>query len=134
MKNQFFYTRKDITGGTPEAPEFKTYTDSFNVEKVIRSLSIEDGRTLVLLDDLHELTKEVPEINPKTNKVTRLKKAILQSRKKLKTPGHKSASNTSFETIQEEDLLTENEEGLIVLQEEPIERPKEYVNVFGDLN
>ncbi len=68
------------------------------------------------------------------HKVTRLKKAILQSRKKLKTPGHKSASNTSFETIQEEDLVTENEEGLFVLQEEPIERPKEYVNVFGDLN
>ena len=41
---------------------------------VIRTVSIESGETIVLLDDLHELTKEVPEINPKTNKVTRLKR------------------------------------------------------------
>ena len=74
MTNQFFYTRKDITGGTPEAPEFKTYTDSFNVEKVIRSLSIEDGRTLVLLDDLHERVQETPDIDVRTNKIKGVKR------------------------------------------------------------
>jgi hypothetical protein len=25
MKNQFFYTRKEISGGTPEAPEYKEF-------------------------------------------------------------------------------------------------------------
>jgi len=44
-------------------------------------------------------------------KITRLKKAILMSRKKLKAPIQKQASNTSFETIQEEDLATENDDG-----------------------
>jgi hypothetical protein len=74
MKNQFFYTRKEITGGTPEAPEFKTYTDSFNVNNVIRSISMEDGRTLVLLNDIHERVQEVPEIDIKTNKVRGVKR------------------------------------------------------------
>jgi len=45
------------------------------------------------------------------HKVTRLKKAILLSRKKLKTVVEKRSPNTSFETIQEEDLITENEGG-----------------------
>lgn len=65
MRNQFFYTRK---------VEDKEFRDSFNIDMVIRTVSIESGETIVLLDDLHELTKEVPEINPKTNRVTRLKK------------------------------------------------------------
>ena len=65
MRNQFFYTRK---------VEDKEFRDSFNIDMVIRTVSIESGETIVLLDDLHELTKEVPEINPKTNKVTRLKR------------------------------------------------------------
>ena len=54
MRNQFFYTRK---------VEDKEFRDSFNIDMVIRTVSIESGETIVLLDDLHELTKEVPEIN-----------------------------------------------------------------------
>lgn len=68
------------------------------------------------------------------HKVTRLKKAILLSRKKLKTVVEKRSPNTSFETIQEEDLITENEGGQITVLEEDIERPQEYFNVFGDLD
>jgi hypothetical protein len=60
MKNQFFYTRVDGE---------KTFKDSFNVNKVIRSISMEDGRTLVLLDDLHERSQDVPDIDLKTNKM-----------------------------------------------------------------
>ena len=74
MKNQFFYTRKELVSGTPENPEFKEYRDSFNVDKVVRSLTMEDGRLLVLLDDLHERAQEVPEINPKTGLVTGYKR------------------------------------------------------------
>ena len=61
MKNQFFYTRKDEDG--------KELRDSFNIEKVIRSLSNEDGSALVLLDDLHERSQEVPDVDIRTNKM-----------------------------------------------------------------
>jgi hypothetical protein len=81
MTNQFFYTRKELVSGTPENPEFKEFRDSFNINKVIRSVTIEDGRLLVLLDDLHERAQEVPDVDPRTNKVKGVKrqKNIFQS-------------------------------------------------------
>jgi len=60
MKNQFFYTR---TEGE------KSFKDSLNINKVVRSITLEDGRTLVLLDDLHERSQDVPDIDIKTNKM-----------------------------------------------------------------
>ena len=60
MTNQFFYTRKDGD---------KEYTDSFNVNKVIRTVQTGDDELLVLLDDIHERVVESPNINPKTNKM-----------------------------------------------------------------
>ena len=74
MTNQFFYTRKELVSGTPENPEFKEYRDSFNVDKVIRTLTVDDGRLLVLMDDLHERSQEVPEIDVRTNKVKAIKR------------------------------------------------------------
>ena len=72
MKNQFFYTR---TEGE------KSFKDSFNVNKVVRSLTLEDGNTLVLLDDLHERSQDVPDIDLKTNKLkgTRRERNTFQS-------------------------------------------------------
>ena len=64
-KNQFYYTRKEGE---------KTMTDSFNVNKVIRTLTIEDGRTLVLLDDLHERVVEVPVYHPNTGKLKEMRR------------------------------------------------------------
>lgn len=64
-KNQFYYTRKEGE---------KEMTDSFNVNKVIRTLTIEDGRTLVLLDDLHERVIEVPVYNPNTGKLKEMRR------------------------------------------------------------
>lgn len=69
MQNQFFYTRKELVSGTPENPEFREFRDSFNINKVVRSITMEDGRVLVLLDDLHERAQEVPDVDPKTNKM-----------------------------------------------------------------
>lgn len=69
MQNQFFYTRKELVSGTPENPEFKEFRDSFNINKIVRSLTIEDGRVLVLLDDLHERAQQVPDVDVKTNKI-----------------------------------------------------------------
>ena len=74
MKNQFFYTRKELKSGTPENPVYNTFRDSFNVNKVIRSVAIEDGRVMILLDDLHERAQEVPDIDPSTNKVKGVKR------------------------------------------------------------
>jgi hypothetical protein len=74
MKNQFFYTRKELKSGTPENPVYNTFRDSFNMNKVIRSVGIEDGRLLILLDDLHERAQETPDVDPRTNKVKGMKR------------------------------------------------------------
>jgi hypothetical protein len=60
MSNLFFYTRKDGD---------KTYTESFNLNKVVRSVQMEDGALLILLDDLHERARDVQAPNIKTNKL-----------------------------------------------------------------
>ena len=57
MTNQFFY--KDGEDW-----------NSFNINKVIRTVTLEDKSLLVLLDDIHERVVETPNINPKTNKMT----------------------------------------------------------------
>ena len=74
MKNQFFYTRKELKSGTPDNPVYNTFRDSFNINKVIRSVAIEDGRIMILLDDLHERAQEVPDIDPRTNKMKGMKR------------------------------------------------------------
>ena len=67
MRNQFFFTR---TEGD------KTFRDSFNMNKVIRSVQVDDNTLIVLLDDLHERVKEVPNINTHSNKVTGVRKQV----------------------------------------------------------
>jgi hypothetical protein len=74
MKNQFFYTRKELKSGTPDNPVYNTFRDSINMNKVIRSVGIEDGRLLILLDDLHERAQEVPGVDVRTNKVKGVKR------------------------------------------------------------
>ena len=59
MSNLFFYTRK---------VDDKIYTDSFNLNKVIRSVQVDDNKVLVLLDDAHDRSEDVPDIDPKTGK------------------------------------------------------------------
>jgi hypothetical protein len=57
--NLFFYTR-EVDG--------KIYTDSFNLNKVIRSVQVDDNKVLVLLDDAHDRSEDVPDVDPKTGK------------------------------------------------------------------
>jgi hypothetical protein len=66
--NQFFYTRKEPIPGT-DPVEFNDFLDSFNIEKVIRTITVENGNRLVLLDDIHERAMDVPDINPKTGQM-----------------------------------------------------------------
>ena len=74
MKNQFFYTRKELKSGTPENPVYNVFRDSFNLNLVIRTVAIEDGRLLVLLNDIHERAQEIPEVDVRTNKVKGVKR------------------------------------------------------------
>lgn len=63
---QFVYTRTDESGKQTKA--------SFNINKVIRSLTQEDGTVLVLLDDIHERSHDVQQIDVKTNKFKGIKR------------------------------------------------------------
>jgi hypothetical protein len=74
MKNQFFYTRRELKSGTPENPVYNVFRDSFNLNLVIRTVAIEDGRLLVLLNDIHERAQEIPEVDVRTNKVKGVKR------------------------------------------------------------
>jgi hypothetical protein len=61
MTNQFFYSRKEENGSH--------FIDSFNINKVIRTVQMDADDLLVLLDDIHERVIETPNINTKTNKM-----------------------------------------------------------------
>ena len=50
------------------------YKESFNINNVIRTVAMDDGRHLVLLNDIHERTIEVPDINLKSNKMVGYKR------------------------------------------------------------
>lgn len=67
MRNQFFFTR---TEGD------RKFRDSFNINKVIRSVQTDDNTLIVLLDDLHERVKEVPNISLKKDKITGIRKQV----------------------------------------------------------
>lgn len=70
MQSQFFYTRREaIPAKEGETIQYKEMEDSFNINKIVRSLSTDDSRLLILLDDLHERVQKVPEVNVKTNKI-----------------------------------------------------------------
>ena len=75
IRNQFFYTRKEPIEGT-DPQEFTEYKDSINLNKVIRSVQMSPDNIVVLLDDMHERVQEVPNINPKNNKVIGTKKKV----------------------------------------------------------
>lgn len=62
---QFWYQRKE--GET-------VFLDSFNLDKVIRTIGLSDGRQLVLLDDIHERATEIPDVNPITGKAKGVKR------------------------------------------------------------
>ena len=53
MNNLFFYTR-EVDG--------KIYTDSFNLNKVVRSMQIDENKVILVLDDIHERSEQVPDV------------------------------------------------------------------------
>lgn len=79
-KNQFIYTAQRNVG-TAETPEIVEFQASFNIQKVIRTLSNNKEQLIVLLDDFNERVMQVPDVDVKTNKVKGLKnvREIVQS-------------------------------------------------------
>ena len=77
MKNQFFYTRKEEHPVQIEGKETKyvSYRDSFNVEMVIRTIGLDEGNILVLLNDIHQRPREVPIKNAK-GEITSTKREV----------------------------------------------------------
>lgn len=61
-KNQFFYQRREQIPPSEGETEikFRNFRDSFNVDMIIRSLELDNGRVLVLLNDIHERPQEIP--------------------------------------------------------------------------
>ena len=81
MGTQFIYTIQHQVG-TPEAPATRESRASFNVDMVIRSMELPDGKLIVILDDFHEEMVTMPDsVNTKTNRIVHGKKelAVVQS-------------------------------------------------------
>ncbi len=84
MRNQFFYTYEYTVA--PEAPTranvepiVLTKMASFNIEKVIRTVEIEDGKLIVILDDFHEETRQGVKNNANGKPIVTQEKVMLQS-------------------------------------------------------
>lgn len=77
INNQFFYTRRQPRSPKEgeTGPQFENFTDSFNVNMVIRTMELEDKRILVLLDDAHDRHEKEQIVN-KRNQVTGTRNAI----------------------------------------------------------
>lgn len=74
-KTQFVFKREvtvppikeDVENGVIGTDGYtKIVLDSFDVERVVRSITMDDGSLLVLLDDLHERWETKPKTHPKT--------------------------------------------------------------------
>jgi len=67
MKNMFFYTRKEPLPPKEGDTElhYREYVSSFNINKVVQAIIMEDGSTSLILDDYHERIEELPVRNKK---------------------------------------------------------------------
>ena len=94
MNGQFFYVRKEIlqpkTADVTEQPETIERIDSFSMDMVIRTIELETGERLVLLNDIHERKEEVPVYSNGKN------------------PRHTGSKNVT-RTVQSEIYLNEND-------------------------
>ena len=70
---QFFYDRRE-----PQAPKegeteitWVTFRDSFNVDKVVRTVEYEKGKLVVVLDDGHEEARDIEARDEKGRPITR---------------------------------------------------------------
>jgi len=84
MRNQFIYTITQtsvpsVGTQTNEKVITTTKTASFNIDKVIRSMEIEDGSLVVILDDFHEENKQTMGHNQNGKPIVKTEQVVLQS-------------------------------------------------------
>ena len=85
MRNQFFYTiKRVIAPGAPgsranDEPIEITQWASFNMEKVIRTLELEDGTMVVLLDDFHSEFRQGMSKNQNGKDIVKTMEQTMQS-------------------------------------------------------
>ena len=85
MTNQFVYTEEVTIPAKEKGGEStkELRQNSFNVNLVIRTLSLDDGGLLVLLNDLHERWQDIPKINKNGVKSMSREKDTFQSEIRL---------------------------------------------------
>lgn len=85
MRNQFIYTEEVTIPSKEEGvePTKKLVKNSFNVDLVIRALTLDEGGVLLLLDDLHERWQDVPTINQNGKRSIKREKDTFQSEIRL---------------------------------------------------
>ena len=73
----FWYSRKEPSPIQVEGKEqkFVTYKDGINIDTIIRAISLDDGRMIILLNDIHQRPQEVPMKN-KQGKITGYKREM----------------------------------------------------------
>lgn len=77
MRNQFIYTEKvHVPATDTEEAYVVEIKNSFNVDKVIRAVTLDTKQVLILLDDLHERTENVPKIKNGKRTTVREKNAF----------------------------------------------------------
>ncbi len=83
MRNQFFYTMEYQIAPAKGSDSIETVTmkrmASFNLDKVIRSVELEDGKLVVILDDFHEETKQIIVHNSNGKPIPKMETQTLQS-------------------------------------------------------
>lgn len=84
MGNQFFYTiEQTVAPGAPTRANEEAITTtkiaSFNIDKVIRSMEIEDGSLVVILDDFHDENQKTVSNNANGKPIVKMEKVIMQS-------------------------------------------------------
>lgn len=69
MKNQFYYTRK-VEKPTKEGEEkqYDEFLDHFNVNKVIRGVTMGDEH-IIILDDFNERVSDQPDLDKKGKQI-----------------------------------------------------------------
>ena len=130
MRNQFFYRRKEKIkkvdhSTTEETFDYVLRKDSFNLDKVVRSIEMHDGSVLVLLNDIHERTTESPNINTKNNKVN----GMVRKRDTYQSEIYLSPEDGErFYKITATDFL----EGAVIHMESPMDKVMETIISDGD--
>ena len=109
MKNQFIYKEEISIPGIVEnvekgitgiEPYVQTKTNSFNINLVSRTVTLDNGNLLVLLNDMHEREEEVPSMNNNGKRILRRQKVMYQSEITLSKEDKERFFNlTSFENV-----------------------------------